>query len=223
MTWLPDELASAGAEHLDPEYVARYERKAGYDPTDDVESLVARGVRTVVDLGAGTGVFTRAIAPHVERVVAVDVSPAMVERLRSSRPPNVEVVHAGFLSYEHRGDPVDAVFTRHALHQLPDLWKAVALRRVADLVRPGGVLLLRDLVWSCDADELPARAEQWLASASPDGEVGWTRAELEEHLTIEHSTYSWLLLPMLRRAGFVVSAREIGPFGAYLALYCIRR
>ena len=33
---------------------------------------------TVVDLGAGTGSLTLAAAPHVGRVVAVDVSPAML-------------------------------------------------------------------------------------------------------------------------------------------------
>ena len=31
--WMLDELAHAGPEHLDPEFVAGYERKAGY--TDD--------------------------------------------------------------------------------------------------------------------------------------------------------------------------------------------
>ena len=80
--WMLDELAHAGAEHLDAAYVAGYEAKAGYDPTADVERLQQLGLdasSTVVDLGAGTGVFTAAVSPHCSRVVAVDVSPAMID------------------------------------------------------------------------------------------------------------------------------------------------
>jgi SAM-dependent methyltransferase len=142
-TWRLDEGAHAGPEHLDPGYVAGYERKAGYDPTPDVEVLLAHGVGpdgVVVDLAAGTGVFARAMAPHCGHVVAVDVSPAMVATLRARVADeglgNVTVVGGGFLSYEHAGPPPAAVFTRNALHQLPDFWKVVALRRIAGLLGP---------------------------------------------------------------------------------------
>jgi len=37
----------------------------------------------VVDLGAGTGQFSLAVAPVCARVVAVDVSPVMLETLRA--------------------------------------------------------------------------------------------------------------------------------------------
>jgi hypothetical protein len=37
--WFPDELAHAGDEHLDPEYVQGYDRKASMDPTEDVALL----------------------------------------------------------------------------------------------------------------------------------------------------------------------------------------
>jgi ubiquinone/menaquinone biosynthesis C-methylase UbiE len=64
-------------------------------------------------------------------VTAVDVSPAMVavlgERAQAAGLANLDCVRAGFLSYQHHGPPVDGVYTRHALHQLPDFWKAVAL------------------------------------------------------------------------------------------------
>lgn len=79
-----DETGYAGPEHLDAADVAGYEAKAQYDPTPDVDAVLAAGIgadSVVVDLGAGTGVFTRAMAPHVRRVVAVDVSPAMISAL----------------------------------------------------------------------------------------------------------------------------------------------
>jgi len=67
----------AGAEHVDPAYVAGYDLKAGYDPTEDVEDLRRRGLNresTVVDVGCGPGRSRSPSAPHCRRVIAVDVS-----------------------------------------------------------------------------------------------------------------------------------------------------
>src|SRR4051794_13095104 len=129
-TALLRELALAGPEHLDPAYVAGYDRKAKHDPRDDVEELRRHGLgpsSTLVDLGAGTGTFACAAASTGARVVAVDVSPAMIEAARAkaaeSGTAGVEFVHAGFLSYEHHGSRPDFVYSRNALHHLPDFWK----------------------------------------------------------------------------------------------------
>jgi hypothetical protein len=45
----------------------------------------------------------------------------------------------------------------------------------------------------------------------PTGSIedGWTRAELEEHVRDEHSTFTWLLEPMFERAGFVIEERGL--------------
>jgi ubiquinone/menaquinone biosynthesis C-methylase UbiE len=223
--WWLDEQAHAGPEHLDPAYVAGYERKAGYDPGPDVSVLLAHGVgrqSTVLDLGAGTGTFSLAISPHVRGVIAVDVSPAMVSalagRIRAGATPNVTVVQAGFVSYEHDGPPVDAVFTRNALHQLPDFWKGVALDRVSRILRPGGVLRLRDLVYDFDPGEATQRIDAWMAGAVTDPASGWTAAELAEHVRTEHSTYRWLLETLLARTGFEIldASFRRGAYGAYL-------
>jgi len=127
---LLEELALAGPEHLDEAYVSGYDRKAGFDPGPDVELLRSLGLgpgSTVVDLGAGTGTFALAVAPYCERVVAVDVSPAMLDALSAKvaehGATNVECVQAGFLSYEHSGAPPEFVYSRNALHHLPDFWK----------------------------------------------------------------------------------------------------
>jgi SAM-dependent methyltransferase len=221
--WQLDEVAHAGGEHLDAAYVAAYDEKAQTDWTDDIAALLALGIgttSTVVDLGAGTGGFASAIAPHVERVIAVDVSAPMVAAMRAR---GVEAVHAGFLSYEHEGKPPDAVFTRNALHHLPDFWKAIALDRVARLLRPGGVLRFRDLVYSFEAKEADEVIAQWLDAASEDPAAGWTARELAKHVREEHSTFTWLLEPMLERAGFDVRDRALTPIRTYAAYTCIRR
>jgi ubiquinone/menaquinone biosynthesis C-methylase UbiE len=222
-------VALAGREHLDATYVAGYDRKAGFDPSGDIELLRAHGLggdSTLIDFGAGTGELALAAASHCKRVLAIDVSPAMLEAVRAKvaerGPANVECIEAGFLSYEHSGEPVDAVYTRNALHHLPDFWKAIALQRMAAMLRPGGLLRLRDLVFSFDLKDAPAAIERWLESGVSSPEAGWTRAELEEHLYEEHSTFSWLLEPMLEQAGFMLLEQEYSAdvFAAYL---CERR
>jgi ubiquinone/menaquinone biosynthesis C-methylase UbiE len=224
--WWLDESAHAGSEHLDPVYVAGYERKAGFDPTEDLAVMQSHGLdpdSTVIDLGAGTGRFAIAAARLCAHVVAVDVSPAMTAALRASVADlgidNLTVVDGGFLSYEHTGEPVDFVFTRNALHQIPDFWKGVALARIASFLRPTGILRLRDLVFDfvpADADE---RIQAWMAGAVSDPAVGWTADELAEHVRGEFSTYSWLLDLMLERTGFEILDRSFrrSAYGTYTA------
>lgn len=228
-TWFLDELAHAGDEHLDPAYVPGYDRKAGTDPAEDLAALRMRGLspdHTLIDLGAGTGTFALAAAPFCRRVVAVDVSPLMLGRLREKAAglgiANVEPVLAGFLSYQHQGPPAEAVYTRHALHHLPDAWKALALARIAAILRPGGVLFVRDLIFSCAPGEAPAVIDSWLDGASASPELGWTRAELETHLRTEHSTFNWLLEPMLERAGFAIEEAFHAPSRIYSTYVCVR-
>ncbi len=207
--WLLDEVASAGRENLDAGHVARYDAKEDSGAADEVSLCQQLGLgreSTVVDVGAGTGQFTVAVAPACARVVAVDVSDVMLDRLCAkvveAGLSNVEVVRAGFLSYEHRGDPADLVYSRYALHHLPDFWKALALVRLRAILAPGGVLRLWDLVYSFDPAEARDRVESWCANYSVDPQRGWSAAELEEHVRDESSTFSWLLEPMIERSGF---------------------
>jgi ubiquinone/menaquinone biosynthesis C-methylase UbiE len=224
-SWILDELAYAGPEHLDPDFVAGFDRKQGSDPVDDVAVLLAHGIgvdSTVVDLGTGTGRFALAVAPHVRRIVAVDVSPAMLAHVRDHAPDNVELVQAGFLSYEHDGPPADAVYTRHALHQIPDFWKALALDRIAAIMRPGGVLRLRDLIYDFQPADAPAILDAWLDGAVTDPAQGYTREDLAEHVRTEYSTFRWLLEPMLDAAGFEIVTVDFRGriYGAYT---CVKR
>ena len=214
--WTLDERAHAGRENLDPAHVARYDRKEDADAAAELAGLRARGLderATVVDLGAGTGQFTLAAAAAVRRVVAVDVSAPMLEHLRAKLRDrgieNVECVAAGFLTYEHRGEPPDLVYSRYALHHLPDFWKALALARIAAMLRPGGILRLVDVVYGFDPADAGTVLERWMATAaSDDPEDDWTRAELEEHVRDEHSTFTWLLEPMLEKAGLAIEHAE---------------
>jgi ubiquinone/menaquinone biosynthesis C-methylase UbiE len=213
--WLLDETERAGRENLDPGHVSRYDAKEDAEADAEVALLKTLGLdqrSTVVDLGAGTGQFTIAVSGCCRRVVAVDVSPPMLNVLRTKAAAadvlNVEVAHAGFLTYEHTGAAADFVYSRYALHHLPDAWKAVALDRMQTMLRPGGFLRLWDVVYGFEAHEAPARMEAWCATASADAGSGWLRAELEEHIRDESSTYTWLLEPMIERSGLTILHRQ---------------
>lgn len=221
--WYPDELEHAGPEHLDPEYVAVYDAKAQLDLDDILELLRRHGLdadTTLVDLGCGTGLLAAAAAAEARRVVGVDPSAAMLEVARR-RSDAVEWVEAGFLTYEHAGDRPQLVHSRHALHHLADFWKGVALARIHDLLAPGGVLVLRDLVYDFEPAESDRRIEKWLAGAAPAPDEGWTRPELEMHVREEYSTFSWLLEALLVHTGFEILERDVRG-GIYAAYVCLK-
>jgi hypothetical protein len=88
------------------------------------------------------------------------------------------------------------------LHQLPDFWKGVALQRIAALLAPNGVLLVRDIVFDFDPASAPARIGEWLASASDDASAGYTADEFIAHLRSEHSTYRAVFDSLIESAGF---------------------
>jgi SAM-dependent methyltransferase len=213
--WWLDERSFAGPEHLDPGYVAAYDAKAQFDPTSDIEVLGSLGLdggSSLIDLGAGTGTFAVAAAELGATVTAVDVSPTMVAAIRrrchDRGLDGVDVVEAGFLSYEHRGPPADFAFSRNALHQLPDFWKVIALRRVAAMLRPGGILRLRDLAYDFAPAQVEGAFGAWLANAASDPATGYTAGDLAQHIKTEFSTFSWLLEPMLERTGFEIIDRD---------------
>jgi GrpB-like predicted nucleotidyltransferase (UPF0157 family)/SAM-dependent methyltransferase len=228
--WTLDERAHAGRENLDPVHVARYDRKEDANAAAELAGLRARGLdesAIVVDLGAGTGQFTLAAAAAVRRVVAVDVSAPMLEHLRATlrdrRIENVECVPAGFLTYEHRGEPPDLVYSRYALHHLPDFWKALALARIAEMLRPGGILRLVDVVYGFDPADAGTVLERWMETAAADDpEDDWTRAELEEHVRDENSTFTWLLEPMLEKAGLTIEHAEYSEDRMFASYICVR-
>ena len=227
-SWMIDELAYAGPEHLEPGFVEGYDRKQGHPPVDeDLQVLRERGAltpeSTVVDLAAGTGRFALAAAAQCRRVVAVDVSAPMLGHLRTAAAgaSTLECVRAGFLTYEHQGSPADAVFCRNALHQLPDFWKGVALHRVVQILRPGGVLRLHDLVHDFTPAEATDALERWMSGAADDPAVGYTRDDLARHVRTEFGTYSWLLERIIVEAGFEIVERQVTG-QIYAAYTCVR-
>ena len=164
-SWWLDESAYAGRENLDEQHARRYDAKEDAQAAEESRMLQDQGVlgstTSVVDLGAGTGQFALAAAGVCRSVVAVDVSPVMsarpAEKIDARGLSNVQTVRAGFLTYRHAGPPADLVYSRYALHHLPD------------------------------------------------------------------STFTWLLEPMIERAGFTITEAQYSASGVFAQYMCTRR
>ncbi|MGI9018990.1 MAG: class I SAM-dependent methyltransferase [Euzebya sp.] len=227
--WVLDEVSTAGWENLDADHVSNYDDKEDSGAAAEIELLAEFGLNelsVVVDLGTGTGQFAVAVAPRCARVVAVDISPVMLAHLQgkvaASGYSNIEVVRAGFLTYHHNGTPADIVYSRWALHHIPDFWKSLALQRMRASMRPGAVLRLSDVVYSFQPADAEDRIEAWCATlpvAAGPGE--WIRRDIEDHVRDEHSTYTWLLEPMIQRCGFRIERQEYSDDG-FFADYMLR-
>jgi hypothetical protein len=85
------------------------------------------------------------------------------------------------------------------------------------------VLRLLDLVFSFAPEDADESIAAWLGRAPERPEEGWTAAELAAVVKGEHVTFTWLLEPMLDRAGFEIVDRWVGDDQIFAAYTCVRR
>ncbi len=105
----------------------------------------------VVDLGCGTGQLSLPLAERGARVLAVDVSPAMVARLeekaRERSLLGLEGLAAPIESLSLPAGSVDLVVSSYALHHLRDADKERLVATAYHWLRPGGTLLIADMMF----------------------------------------------------------------------------
>ncbi len=109
----------------------------------ELASEAVRGKRKVLEVAAGTGIVTSALAQTSDYVVATDYAEAMVDaleqRVQGAGLENVTCEQADIYSLPYSAGEFDAVVAANVLHLVPDLPAAIqALRRVT---KPGGVLV----------------------------------------------------------------------------------
>jgi cyclopropane fatty-acyl-phospholipid synthase-like methyltransferase len=94
----------------------------------------------VLDLGCGAGIpMTRALASD-RRVTGVDISARQIELARAN-VPDATFVHSDFTTMERPSRSVDAVTAFYAFVHVPQAEQPPVVGRIADWLRPGGILL----------------------------------------------------------------------------------
>lgn len=133
-----------------------------------------------VDLGCGSGQVTLPLAADAARILAIDVSAPSIARLER------KAAEAGLLNIQALTHPietvdlplggVDLIVSNYALHHLLDADKARLMRRAYGWLRPGGRLVIGDMMFGRGADSqdrviIAAKATNMLKR----GPSGWWR------------------------------------------------
>ena len=139
------------ADAFDPQHAGRLEdpaRLAALPQKAVVSLLRLQGDETVVDYGAGTGIYTIAVAGVVPdgRVIAVEALPQLAQMLRDKITPDLgdrlEVVQTQANVVPAPDGVADRVVMVDVLHHLYD--QPGALSEVTRLLRPGGLFVVVD-------------------------------------------------------------------------------
>jgi SAM-dependent methyltransferase len=175
-----------GASWKDARTASAYRYRPQYPPEtyEIVAGLIVDEPRTVLDLGCGTGYVARPLAPLVDRVDAVDISPEMIEEAK--RQPGGDASNITWIVGRAEDvalkPPYALVTAGDSLHWFD--W-TVVMPRLVDVLAPRGRFALLDV----------------------DGDVvGATDSfrEQREALLDRYATYSMPRVPLIReleRAG----------------------
>jgi ubiquinone/menaquinone biosynthesis C-methylase UbiE len=120
----------------------------GWDHNSHYHEFLLRHIPSsgseALEIGCGTGVFSRLLAKRFHRVHALDLSPRMIEvaKERSLRFHNIDFQLADAMTYEFPVEQFDCVASIATLHHLP--FEQI-LYRMKRTLKAGGTLLVLDL------------------------------------------------------------------------------
>jgi ubiquinone/menaquinone biosynthesis C-methylase UbiE len=117
-----------------------------------VQAARPRRTDRVVDIACGGGIVACAFAPHVDRVVGIDLTPAMLEQGRALAAAqelgNVDFRRGDGLALPYPAETFNIVVTRFSLHHF--LEPSAALREMVRVCAPGGRVVVIDMFASED-------------------------------------------------------------------------
>ncbi len=229
--WQYNEMKQVGTDYTDAREVEAYDARMQKlrDIREEIEKILTalniKQDQTLLEIGCGTGEFTIASARLCRKVIAADVSIPMLEFARRKAErldiKNIEFHNAGFLTYEHSGEPIDVVVSQLALHHLPDFWKMIALQRICALLKQGGRFYLKDTVYTFDInnyEDFFNRFIEFFRNTAGDEMA----VDAETAVREEYSTLGWIMEGLLERAGFHIDKMEY--FEGFMAVYeCTKR
>ncbi|NTW56003.1 MAG: class I SAM-dependent methyltransferase [Chlorobiaceae bacterium] len=115
-----------------------------------VETEKSAGWKNALEIGCGTGLVSLLIAPHTEKLTAIDTSREMVEVLRhkisESGISNIRIFCSdleAFTAGAEQEDRFDLIYCSMSLHHIQDTGAVIA--SFSNLLAPGGTLAIADL------------------------------------------------------------------------------
>lgn len=158
MNWQEYWNQLARAESDPQRQVARVknQRQLGAEDTDAVvwhlsRLLDLKPTDKLLDLCCGNGLLTRQFARNCERVVGIDLAPAMIESARQhSARPNVQYLQGNATEAKQIVEgPFDKIILQFSFQYLSREEGEKAVRGMKRLLKPGGIIVLGDVPdWS---------------------------------------------------------------------------
>ncbi len=111
----------------------------------------------ILDIGCGSGVFSRLLAQRADNVIAVDLSAKMIElaQQHSQSYPNIDFQVADILKWQFPVEHFDAIVSIATVHHLP---LEVLLPKIQAALKPGGKFLILDLVEAAGIQDIVSDA-----------------------------------------------------------------
>lgn len=224
--WQYNEMKQVGTDYNENANVQAYDMQMQKlrDIKKENESIIKTLDLTLdqilIEFGTGTGNFAIEAARQCKKIIAIDISPRMLEFAQKKAGQkgilNMEFHNAGFLTYEHSGAKVDAVVSQLALHHLPDFWKLIALKRIFGMLKTGGKFFLKDTVYSFDMHTHETFFNNLIDFVRKAGgsEIS---DDLELAIREEYSTLDWIMEGLLLRAGFTIDEAKYSE--GFMAVY----
>jgi ubiquinone/menaquinone biosynthesis C-methylase UbiE/DNA-binding transcriptional ArsR family regulator len=151
-----------------------------FGETSDLQLLPALLDPDVVvgDLGCGSGRIAATIAPYARAVVAVDSSPEMLDvaRARLADFDNVQLIQGRIEDLPLESASLDLALVVHLLHHVAD--PSAALAEVARVLRPGGRLVIADVLPHPYDEYRRTMGHVWLGFGRPAIEAEFAQAGL---------------------------------------------
>jgi len=210
--WYYDELRQVGVDYASMDEVLAYDkhmqriRNIKGEIKKIISDINLSKEQTILEIGTGTGELAIEFSRHCKKVYAIDVSKMMLEfakeKAKKEKRDNIEFYQAGFLTYEHRGEALDAVISQIALHHLPDFWKMIALRRVYKILKKGGLFYLKDAVFPSDIEDYNSFFQGVMDKIKKKDKR--LSVQTETHIRDEYSTLDWIMEGLITKAGFKI-------------------